>query len=396
VTLRSRLFRGFGAGLAAVSLIWQMPLAAEPDVVSQSPASGHESDDKMERGLWLLMDEAERDLRNSPLVIRDPALNDYVREVLCKTAPEAECDQIRIYIVRSADFNASMAPNGMMQVWSGLLLRTQNEAQLASVLGHEFTHYEKRHGVQLFHEIKRKTDAAAFLSVIPYAGLLSLGLISSIFSFNRDMEREADTGGITRMAAAGYDTREAARIWERLRAEMDATAAERKRKSRKNKNGGLYATHPPSAERVKNLTEQSATLLGVPGETVAARYREALSAWWPQFVDDQLKLNDYGASGFLLDGIAAEGDSPWLYYARGELFRRRAGEGDLARAVDAYSRAIATGGDLPEIWRGRGRGLAQIKLKWADAGKADLKEYLRRAPEATDRSMISMLAGEQL
>jgi predicted Zn-dependent protease len=90
--------------------------------------------DADERGLWMQMDEAERAMRTSPMVIRDPALNAYVRSVLCKVTGEDRCHNIRLYIVRTADFNAAMAPNGMLEVWSGLLLRVQNEAQLAAAM----------------------------------------------------------------------------------------------------------------------------------------------------------------------------------------------------------------------------------------------------------------------
>jgi tetratricopeptide (TPR) repeat protein len=337
------------------------------------------------------MDEAERDLRTSPMVIRDPALNAYVRGVLCRISGEDKCRNIRLYIMRTPYFNASMAPNGMMEVWSGLLLRTQNEAQLAAVLGHEYTHYEERHTLKLFRELRSKSNAAGFFSLLPFGGLVGLGLVASVFTFSREMERDADKGGLTRLAASGYDTREAAVIWERLRAEMDATAEARHRRSRKDRDRGLFETHPPSAERVKYLTEAAKTEPGVPGETGADRYAEAMAAYWPVFVDDQLKMNDFGASEYLLGSLASSGWTPALLYARGELYRRHAAVGDFEKAVGFYAEGITGGGSLPELWRGRG--LALIKLGQADAGKADLQEYLRRAPEASDKAMIAMLAG---
>ena len=102
-----------------------------------------------ERGLWMEMEEAERTLKTSDFVIRDSALNAYVASgVLCRTVGAERCKAARVYIVRTPYFNANMAPNGMMQVWSGLLLRTRNEAQLAAVLGHEFAHFEQRHSLQ--------------------------------------------------------------------------------------------------------------------------------------------------------------------------------------------------------------------------------------------------------
>jgi len=374
-----------------LSVVLSVLVAVQP-IMAQEAESPYQPTDRDERGLWMLVDEAERDLKNSPAVIDDPELNAYVRSVLCRTVGEAKCAHVRLYLMRTAYFNASMAPNGMMQVWSGLLLRTRNEAQLAAVLGHEYTHFEKRHSIQLFRNAKSKSAASAWLAFTVIGLIASFGMMASLFRFSREMERDADAGGVQLMAAAGYDTREAAVIWERLRAEMDATAEAREKKSRKDKNGGLFATHPPTAERVEYLTEQAELQPGVPGETGAFRYDAVMQAFWPQFVDDQLKLNDFGASEYLLESIAQDGWAPWMSFARGELYRRRAGEGDLEKAVTFYTDAVAAGGELPEIWRGRG--LALLKMGQPEAGKADLSEYLKRAPEASDKAMIAMLAGE--
>lgn len=367
------------------------PLSVSANVTGAADDALYRPADSDERGLWQTMDEEERKLRSSPAVIRDPALNAYVRGVLCRTTGEAKCRNIRLYIMHTAQFNATMAPNGMMQVWSGLLLRTQNEAQLAAVLGHEYTHFENRHSLRLWREARAKTNAASWLNILPFGGIVSLGLLLSVFEFSRDMEREADEGGLKLMAAAGYDAHEAAVVWERLREEMDATAAARKTKSRKDKTGGLLATHPPSAERVQYLTEGAKRFGDQAGTPGAEPYRAAMERLWPVFVDDQLKLNDFGASEFLLASLARSGWTPDLHYARAELYRRRAAAGDLERAASFYTLAITGGGTLPELWRGRG--LAQIKLGQPDAGKADLMEYLKRAPQAPDKAMIAMLVG---
>ena len=86
-----------------------------------------------EGGLWGIMDREERNLRRSPFLIRDRKLNDYVQGIACRLAGD-HCPDVRVYLVNTPLFNASMAPNGMMQVWSGLLLRVENEAQLAAVI----------------------------------------------------------------------------------------------------------------------------------------------------------------------------------------------------------------------------------------------------------------------
>lgn len=367
------------------------PLAAQqPATPSAQPATYQPTDDD-ERGLWKQMDEVERERKTSPLVIREDDLNQYVNKVLCRTVGAAKCGNARIYLVRTPQFNASMAPNGMMEVWSGLLLRVENEAQLAAVLAHEYTHFEQRHTVRLFRNIKDKTNAAGWLSFLPFGNIVGLGLVTSIFGFNREMEREADAGSVGLLADAGYDTAEIAVIWERLREEQDRTAAERKTKSRKDKNGGLFATHPPTKERVDTLRSASVASPGTKGATGAAEYRAAMRWYFAQFVEDQLKMNDFGGSEFLLESLARDGWSPDLLYARGELYRRQGDPARLAQAVEFYGQAIAAGTSLPEAWRGRG--IALTKLGQAEAGRADLKEYLRRDPQASDAKMIAMMAG---
>lgn len=371
---------------------------ATPAVLTQptgapavDPATGlYVPTDKDERGLWMQFDEAERELKVSPQVIHDARLNDYVRSVFCRTVGQDQCKGVRIYVIRTGDFNASMAPNGMMEVWSGLLVRTRNEAQLAAVLGHEFTHYRNRHSLKLFQDVKSKTSAAAWLSM--FVGIIgALLVLPSIFEHSREMEHEADVGGLNLMAAAGYDTREAAKIWEQLRAEMDATALERKTKSRKDKNGGMWATHPPSAERVAYLTETAQKIPGTPGATGADSYSSAMQHYWPQFIDDQLKRNEFGGSEYMIAALEREGPSDWLNYAHGELYRRRAGPGDLEKAVAYYGQGIEAHSTLPDLWRARG--LSRLKLGQTDDGRADLKEYLQRAPDAPDKAMIAMMAG---
>ncbi len=392
------LIKRLVTGLVSAALLVQ-PAAAQvsaPAVPPAAPAiAGAEPvyvpQDKIERGLWMQMDDAERELKRSPLVIRDPYLNAYVRSVLCRTVGAGKCAEVRLYLVRTPDFNATMAPNGVMQVWSGLLLRTQNESQLAAVLGHEYVHYENRHSLRLFREIKSKSASAAWLAFTGIGLIASFGLLADMFKFSREMEREADMGGLALMAKAGYDTREASKVWQQLREEMDATAANRLTKSKKDKSGGMFASHPPTAERVAYLAAAAAEQPGDPAGSGAASYAAAMANDWPAFVDDQLKNNDFGSAEYLITSMAKAGWSDRLLYARGELYRRRAGDGDLDKAAVFFSEAIGAGGALPELWRGRG--LVLLKLGRSEDGKADLNEYLKRAPGASDKAMIAMMAG---
>ncbi|PZO68530.1 MAG: hypothetical protein DI636_08830 [Pelagerythrobacter marensis] len=200
--------------LAAAAMLAPLPLAAQDaapaPATTATPlpsAHGYQPQDELERGLWYEMAEQERLLRQSHFLVDDPALNAYVRGVLCRTVGAERCAATRLYLVRTPFFNASMAPNGAMIVNTGLLLRMRDEAQLAAVLGHEFTHFEHQHSLRLFRNMRTKTDILSIFSLapIPYAaGMVGqIAILSSVFGFNREMEREADAGSIAELARAG-------------------------------------------------------------------------------------------------------------------------------------------------------------------------------------------------
>ncbi|MEE9434136.1 MAG: M48 family metallopeptidase [Sphingorhabdus sp.] len=385
----------------AVAALMLSPLASFGASSSATAASrplpsaiGYEPQDEDERGLWLQMDEFERDLKNSKLLIKDPQLNTYVRGVLCRTVGAERCGAARIYIMRTPYFNASMAPNGVMMVWSGLLLRVRNEAELASVLGHEFGHFENQHSLQSFRDIRAKTDAIAWLSLVPGVGNLArFSIVGSLFKFNRQMEREADLISLDYMAANGYDPMAASTIWGQLRGEMDATAKARKQRSRKDMNFGFWATHPNTKERMEYLRKAAEKKGSVGFTDGAKKYRKAMTKWWPRLMDDQIKLNDFGATEFLLQQLASEGWTSDLLFARGELYRARAKKDDLVKAIGFYRQAIAKRDAKAEVWRGLG--LALLRSGAKVEGRAALRKYLSRDPEADDNAMIALMAGSK-
>jgi beta-barrel assembly-enhancing protease len=368
-----------------------LPLAAiavqtapRPSAFDYKPAS----DD--ERNLWLEMDEQELDVRNSPFLVKDSDLNAYVRSVLCRTVGSEKCSATRIYILRTAHFNAAMAPNGMMVVWTGLLLRTRNEAELATVLGHEFAHFDNQHSLQSFRDTRAKTDAMAWLTFVPGGMFAQLGLFGSVFSFNRDMERQADMQALHYLTTSGYDPKAAAQIWEQLRAELDSSKRGSMVRRLQDAENNFFASHPSSKQRMDYLRD-AAIKLGKTGNDLGEeRHRRALAAWWPQLIDDQIKLSEFGVTEFLLTSIARERWTAGLHYARGELYRSRAGKEDFSKAISYYRSAIAADPTMAESWRGLG--LALLRSGDALAGKKALTEYLKRRADAPDRAIISSMA----
>lgn len=365
-----------------------------PPVLHGKPVTvigaGYQPQDGDERGLWLIAEENERELKRSSFVVQDPAVNSYVRGVLCRLVGDAECADIRIYVLRVADFNASMSANGVMIINTGLLMRMQDEAELAAVIGHEFAHYRYRHLLLGFREARGKATLAVWLGMT--IGLIgTLAALGGYFEYTREMEAQADAESVPLLTKAGYDPARAAQIWQQIRDEADATAAARQTKSRKDKDRSIWATHPPTADRLAALTRLAAAKSGT-GETAAERYRSTFANFWPMLIDDEIKRNDFGSTEYLLGNLAQGNWSANLLYARGELYRTRGRPADLGAAIGFYQQAVATGTAPAEAYRGIG--LAELRQGNAGEGKAALRKYLALRPDATDRQMLAAMAEE--
>lgn len=338
-----------------------------------------------EGGLWQQMDKAEAETKRSRFLVRDAELNAYVRDIACRLAGN-HCSDIRVYITRTPAFNATMAPNGMMTVWTGLLLRAQNEAQLAAVLGHEIGHYVNRHTLQVYRNARETADIAMFLSIglagagVGFAGsIVQLAALASIFSFNRDQEREADDVGLKLMSEAGYSPIEASRVWEQLIAE--AAAAERPRDR-----DIFFASHPAPEERAETLRTRAAAQANA-GDAFEARYRVQLRKFRTTLLEDELRLRQYGQSLKLFEMVARNGvEDAELAYFTGEVYRLRNADGDAAKALEQYERALAMADAPPEAYRGRGL----VYMRGGDQVRADeaFRTYLRLKPGADDRAII--------
>lgn len=351
-----------------------------------------------EIGMWRESDEAERVLANSPILIRDEALNRYVKGVLCETVGVDRCQSVRVYILRVPVFNASMAPNGTMRVYSGLLLRVRSEAELGAILGHEFGHFEKRHTLADWKARRSSTDLLSWAAVLAALGNtyqsysnfdeLQLSVYGRLSHFSRDQEREADILGIGYLNRSPLRPQSASVVWRNSMAEQEASASRRGLKRPNFSKIAFFASHPPDAERAETLAAL-ADPGGTSREDGADRYASALASWLPTFLDDQIKLNDFGASDYIITSLAEHGWTAQLMLARGDLYRSRGNPRDLAQAVEFYRKAVEIDGQLPEAQRGLG--LSLIKTGQRTDGQAALRRYLELKPSASDVGMIRML-----
>jgi predicted Zn-dependent protease len=344
-----------------------------------------------EAGLWMMVDKVEDQLKTSGNLVRDEKINQYVRRLVCKLAGP-HCKDIRTYVVRVPAFNASMMPNGVMQVWTGLILRARNEAQLAAVLGHEIGHYLRRHSLQRMRDARAATDfliffqmAAAYAGVPSAGNLAELLALGSIMAFSRENERESDKFGHRFLVENGYDPREAAKIWEQLIRENKASEEFQFRSL-------FFATHPPPEERTETLMRLANKSIGdgPPGETGRKGFLEVFRHHRESYLRDDLRLGRFSKSLELLKMLEEDGENvAEVKYFEGEVYRLRKKDKDLDKALKAYQVALKVGAPPPEIHRSLG--LVYTKLKKTEKARASFTRYLELLPDAPDNMMIRYL-----
>ncbi|MEM7541368.1 MAG: M48 family metalloprotease [Pseudomonadota bacterium] len=353
---------------------------------------------ELEGGLWMVMANAEEDLQRSPLLIDRPDLNRYLMDIVCRLV-ESYCGDIRVYVIRTPHFNATMAPNGMMQIWTGLLIRVRNEAQLAAIIGHEIGHYLRRHSLQRYEDLKMK---ATFSTVIALGlgGAVAAGgvspdianlassvgnfaLLASIFSYSRSHESEADKFGIQLLDTAGYDVDQASLVWGQILKEEDSA-------TQKKSSGSLFfSSHPSPSKRLETLASYANDLTEHEQlhEQGATDFAQAINPLLFTVLEDQLNTGDFGRSRFVLEQLqSGEHDQSIVSFFLGELYRSRNEEGDRDRAAAYFRQAISSDSPTPQAYRALG--MIELKNKNLDAAKARFREYLSLQPEAKDRKMI--------
>jgi beta-barrel assembly-enhancing protease len=400
-TSRRGLLLGGGA-LAATMGAGAAQARVRPQEMVPLIGPGYRPTDADEKGMWQQMDRVEEEISGSNLLIKDPALTSYLQDIIGSVGGPAAKD-MRIYLARVPDFNAMMFPTGFTVFFSGLLLRMRNEAQLAGVIAHESAHFLRKHQIRSWRDMKRKSDLFAIgqmalggiagatgAAVGDIAQLAQLGTILSLLRYSRVMEAEADAMGARLLAEQGYPPVEMATTWQQLIGEQDASA--RYRRKRRERRFSLFETHPSPESRMTDL-KISAAEVTVPGRTYdsrRARYQQAIAPIRQTLLDDQVKLNDPGASLYLIQTLAQDGWDGMLRFHEAEIWRLRNRAGDDQRAAQGYATAVLYPDAPADAWRWHG--LSLIKQGRQAEGKSALQRYLQMAPNAPDAPFIRQMA----
>jgi len=207
----------------------------------------------------------------------DPELTAYVRSVGMKVASQSGVDLPYEFVVLNNSVpNAWALPGGKVAVNRGLLTEMNSEAELAAVLGHEVTHAAARHSAQqqsraiLTQGVVAVTTIAANDS--SYGDLVAAGAglagQLTLMKYGRGAELEADKYGMRYMSEAGYDPRGAVTLQE--------TFVRLSEGRNQDWLSGLFASHPPSQERV-DANRKRLENLRVGGITGADSYQAAMA-----------------------------------------------------------------------------------------------------------------------
>lgn len=330
----------------------------------------------------------------------DPQLSAYVQRVGERVAAHSGIDLPYEFVVLNSSVpNAWALPGGKLAINRGLLTELSNEAELAAVLGHEITHAAARHGAKA---IERGVVAqAAMLGVAIGVGdtgyanaalgaaQLAAGLINQ--KYGRNAERESDYYGTRMMAEAGYDPYAAVTLQEkfvRLSQGHDPSWLE-----------GLFASHPPSTERVANnrqLVQELRAQGFTGGEFNADAYQNALrplrrDAEAYAAYDEARKALAEGyveeAEALVAKAIERQGKEPAFHSLRGEIRLRQERYDD---ALINFERAL----ELDDGFYANhlGRGVALARQGQPQAARQSLQSSLQLLPTAVAYHELGVLA----
>ena len=202
-----------------------------------------------------------QEVERSSKLIDDPVIVEYVNRVGQNLVRNSDAKvPFTIKVIDSDEVNAFALPGGFFYVNSGLILRAQEESELAGVMAHEISHVTARHGTKQATKGEMMQLATIPLMLLGPGGwagygiyqALQLAIPLSYLKFSRDDEREADFLGLQYMYKAGYDPNAYVTFFERIQADE---------KRRPGTIPKFFSTHPPTPERIADAQKEIARIL---------------------------------------------------------------------------------------------------------------------------------------
>jgi len=200
-----------------------------------------------------LASEVERQAK----IINDPVIAEYVNRIGQNLVRNSDAKvPFTIKVIDSEEVNAFALPGGFFFVNSGLIMKADNEAELAGVMAHEIGHVAARHGTK--QATRGEIAQLGMIPLIFMGGWSGYGIYQAasvlvpvgFLKFSRAMESEADLLGLEYMYKAGYDPTAFVDFFEKI---------ETLEKRKPGTVAKVFSTHPPTDARIqaaqKNIQE---------------------------------------------------------------------------------------------------------------------------------------------
>ncbi len=330
----------------------------------------------------------------------DPELTRYIDQVGQKLARVSDRPDLpyEFVVLNNSVPNAWALPGGKIAINRGLLLELGSEAELAAVLGHEIVHAAARHGARSMERgmllqvgiiaTRMASAGEKYADLIVGAAGIGARLINT--RYGRNAELESDRYGMKYMLRAGYDPREAVTLQETfVRLSKGRTPGWLE---------GLFASHPPSQERVaanRRYAASAPTGLKV-GRQEYQRRIAGLKATRQAYADydagrKALVEGDARKALTLAErAIAGEEREALFYGLRGEALHKL---GRKRQAKAMFDQALQRNPDFFAFHLQRG--LVEQELGDAAAARADLERSLELLPTATAHYALAGIARQR-
>src|ERR1700729_3755699 len=254
--LSASLSFSLAVALTAPGRIYAEDPEKDPDQIGNRNVSGKVNFYSLEKEIALgkqLASEVERQAK----IINDPVIAEYVNRVGQNLVRNSDAKvPFTIKVIDSEEVNAFALPGGFFFVNSGLILKADNEAELAGVMAHEIGHVAARHGTK--QATRGEIAQLGMIPLIFMGGWTGYGLYQAasvlvpvtFLKFSRAMESEADLLGLEYMYKAGYDPTAFVDFFEKI---------ETLEKRKPGTVAKVFSTHPPTDARIqaaqKNIQE---------------------------------------------------------------------------------------------------------------------------------------------
>jgi predicted Zn-dependent protease len=227
-----------------------LPLGVALAACESAPVTGRNQlillPESQDAGMGL---QAYQQIKQEETVSRDPELNRRVLEIgrrIAAVSGQPDWDW-QFTVFENDEPNAFALPGGKVGVYTGLFKVAKSDDQLATVLAHEVGHAIARHGAERMSQGMLTQLGAAALGAATspaYAQLAAqAATLGIILPYSRTQESEADEIGLMLMAEAGYDPREAIKLWQNFEALGGGRPPE------------FLSTHPAEGTRIERLKE---------------------------------------------------------------------------------------------------------------------------------------------